>query len=409
MIKMRYISYSRPICNISKFKAALQVAGTSRPSHLKLIRKSFRSYCTWRRSLSSTAADKGNQFKMANSDQIPEGILLGIGNPLLDITISADKAFLDKYGLQSNDAIIATEKHTAMFEEMVADYKPIYLAGGATQNSIRVAQWLLQKPKATSFVGGVGNDQFHEILLKTAEEVGVNVKYEIHNDKSTGKCGAIITGEDRSLVTDLGAAEHFTAQFLSQPDIWQLVEKAQIFYIGGFIVPVSFDAVIQAAKHAAENDKIVVMNLHAKFLCKKFADPDLNLMQYVDVLFGNGDEAKAFGCCSGFNTSDIKEIALKAQALPKLNEKRKRIIVFTQGKDPTILAQDGQITEYPITPVKKDFIKDTNGCGDAFVGGFLSQLAQNMPLHVCMECGFYASKVVIQHYGCNFPDHPQFK
>ncbi|XP_063432364.1 uncharacterized protein LOC134714764 isoform X2 [Mytilus trossulus] len=352
---------------------------------------------------------KGNQFKMASSDQVPEGILLGIGNPLLDITISADQSFLDKYGLQSNDAIIATEKHTALFEEMVADFKPIYLAGGATQNSIRVAQWLLQKPKATSFIGGVGNDQFHEILLKTAEEVGVNVKYEIHDDKSTGKCGAIITGEDRSLVTDLGAAEHFTANFLNQPDIWQLVEKSQIFYIGGFIVPVSSEAVIHAAKHAAENNKIVVMNLHAKFLCEKFADPELNLMQYVDVLFGNGDEAKAFGSCSGFNTSDIKEIALKAQTLPKLNEKRKRMIVFTQGKEPTILAQDGQITEFPIVPVKKDLIKDTNGCGDAFVGGFLSQLAQNKPLDICMDCGFYASKVVIQQYGCNFPDHPQFK
>ncbi|CAG2232538.1 ADK [Mytilus edulis] len=364
MITIRYITYLRPICNISKFKAALQVAGTSRPIHLKLISTSVLNNCTWRRSFYSTTADKGNQFKMANSDQVPEGILLGIGNPLLDITISADQSFLDKYGLQSNDAIIATEKHTALFEEMVADFKPIYLAGGATQNSIRVAQWLLQKPKATSFIGGVGNDQFHEILLKTVEEV------------------------------DLGAAEHFTANFLSQPDIWQLVEKAQIFYIGGFIVPVSSKAVIHAAKHAAENNKIVVMNLHAKFLCEKFADPDLNLMQYVDVLFGNGDEAKAFGSCSGFNTSDIKEIALKAQALPKLNEKRKRMIVFTQGKEPTILAQDGQITEFPIVPVKKDLIKDTNGCGDAFVGGFLSQLAKNKPLDVCMECGFYASKVV---------------
>jgi adenosine kinase len=33
--------------------------------------------------------------------------------------------------------------------------------------------------------------------------------------------------------------------------------------------------------------------------------------------------------------------------------------------------------EFPINPMKKDLIKDTNGCGDAFVGGFLSQLAQN--------------------------------
>jgi adenosine kinase len=88
--------------------------------------------------------------------------------------------------------------------------------------------------------------------LKTAVEVGVDVKYEIHKDMSTGKCGAIIVGEDRSLVTDLGAAEHFTAQFLQEPEIWQLLEKARIFYIGGFIIPVSSDAVLRVAKSSNE-------------------------------------------------------------------------------------------------------------------------------------------------------------
>jgi adenosine kinase len=69
---------------------------------------------------------------------------------------------------------------------------------------------------------------------------------------------------------------------------------------------------------------------------------------------------------STFHTSvDVREIALKAEALPKFNEKRKRTIVFTQGKDPTVLAHDGQIVEFPINPMKKDLIKDTNGCGDA--------------------------------------------
>lgn len=41
-------------------------------------------------------------------------------------------------------------------------------------------------------------------------------------------------------------------------------------------------------------------------------------------------------CC--LQTEDIKEIAKKAQALPKANKKRQRIIVFTQGKDDTIAA-----------------------------------------------------------------------
>lgn len=43
-----------------------------------------------------------------------EGILLGCGNPLLDISATVDIAFLDKYGLKPDDAILAEDKHTPM-------------------------------------------------------------------------------------------------------------------------------------------------------------------------------------------------------------------------------------------------------------------------------------------------------
>lgn len=340
---------------------------------------------------------------------VEEGILLGIGNSLLDITVVTDQAFLKRFDLLPNNAIIAGEKQKELFHAMLEEYEPSYLPGGATQNSIRVAQWLLQRPKATTFFGSVGNDKFGEILKKTAESVGVNVRYQVVEGMSTGRCGALITDEDRSLVTQLGAAENFHAEFLNEQDNWQLVEKANYFYIGGFFLPVSIAAVLKLVKHAVETDKTVVMNLHATFLCKYFADPEMNLMQYIDVLFGNGDEATEFSNLMNFNTSDIKEMAAKTSQLPKLNKSRERIVVFTQGRDPTIVAQGGLVNEYKITPVKHELIKDTNGCGDAFVGGYLSQLAQGKPVSDCLKCGFYASKVVIQYFGCNYPDKPDYE
>lgn len=35
-----------------------------------------------------------------------------------------------------------------------------YIAGGATQNSIRVAQWMLPEPGLTGFMGSIGSDDF---------------------------------------------------------------------------------------------------------------------------------------------------------------------------------------------------------------------------------------------------------
>ena len=345
---------------------------------------------------------------MSTKNTVPEGVLMGIGNSLLDITVLTEKSFLDRFNLLPNNAIIAGSAHKELYDTMMREFKPAFLPGGATQNSIRVAQWLLQKPKATTFFGSVGDDQFGEILKRTAESVGVNVRYEVVPGVSTGRCGAVITGEHRSLVTQLGAAQSFTSAFLDDPLNWKYVMKAQHIYIGGFFLPVSIESVLKLLEHAVEHDKTVIMNLHATFLCKIFADPKLNLMQYIDVLFGNGDEAREFSNLMDFNCKDVKEMARKTSQLPKLNNHRDRIVVFTQGRDPTIVAHGGEVTEYPITPIDPRLIKDTNGCGDAFVGGFMSQLAQGKSIKECLRCGFYASKVVIQHFGCNYPDKPDF-
>ena len=45
------------------------------------------------------------------------------------------------------------------------------------------------------------------------------------------------------------------------------------------------------------------------------------------------------------------------------------MVVFTQGPEPVIIAKDGKIQEFPATHLSQEQIVDTNGAGDAFVGG----------------------------------------
>ena len=87
-------------------------------------------------------------------------ILLGMGNPLLDISAVVEQDILDKYDLQLNNAILAEEKHNPLYKEMVDKYPVEYIAGGATQNSIRVCQWMLKTKGATTFIGCIGEDDF---------------------------------------------------------------------------------------------------------------------------------------------------------------------------------------------------------------------------------------------------------
>ena len=55
------------------------------------------------------------------------------------------------------------------YDELVKNFPVEYIAGGATQNSIRVAQWMLGVPKATSYVGCTGALLFSLYCLRTIQ------------------------------------------------------------------------------------------------------------------------------------------------------------------------------------------------------------------------------------------------
>jgi adenosine kinase len=88
-----------------------------------------------------------------------------------------------------------------------------YIAGGATQNSIRVAQWMLQEPNATSYVGCVGTDHFADTMRAVCQKDGVNVQYMVDGD-TTGTCAVCVVGMDRSLVANLAAANNYKVKLV---------------------------------------------------------------------------------------------------------------------------------------------------------------------------------------------------
>lgn len=336
---------------------------------------------------------------------ISEGVLLGMGNPLLDISATVKEEMLTKYNLKANDAILTEDE--AIYKEMVNDYSVEYIAGGATQNSIRVAQWILGKPKASTYFGCVGNDDAMKKLVEKAEEAGVNVKYQI-SEHPTGRCAVLITGQDRSLVTKLDAANHFTVSHLEDAANWKLVEAADVVYSAGFFLTVSVESMLKVAKNCAVNNRTYCINLSAPFLCQFFKEQMLSVLPFTDIVFGNESEAAAYSEMQSLGTTDIKEIAKRIAMMPKENGSRSRTVVITQGSDPVVVVHEGVVTEYPVAALKTEQIVDTNGAGDAFVGGFLAQFVQKKPLAKCVECGIWAAHCIIQRSGCTFPEKMEF-
>lgn len=57
------------------------------------------------------------------------GAILGMCNPLLDISSEVPMEFLEKYGVTLNNAILAEDKHIPLYEELIAKFPVQYIAG----------------------------------------------------------------------------------------------------------------------------------------------------------------------------------------------------------------------------------------------------------------------------------------
>jgi adenosine kinase len=347
-----------------------------------------------------------------------DGVIFGIENPLLDISAEVDAALMEKYGLEAGNAILADEeKHLPLYEELQAMPGVEYIAGGAAQNSIRVAQWMIQTPGATSYMGCVGKDEVAEKMRACCNKDGVNVSY-MECDKPTGKCAVCVTGVERSLCAYLSAANEYKVDHLKEPANTAILAKAKIVYSSGFFTTVSPDSLALLSTTCKEGGKTFCFNLSAPFIMQvpPFKACLMATLPYVDYLFGNETEALTFAESESWSEKSIPEIAKKLAALPKegyANPRtgcvNPRTVVITQGKDPTVVVVNGEVTEYPVIELPKEKLKDTNGAGDSYVGGFLAGLALGRPIAECHNAAAYAASVIVQTSGCQFSGVPEFK
>jgi len=336
-----------------------------------------------------------------------DAIIMGMGNPLLDISAEIGQDMLDKYEVKLDSAILAEEKHLPMYDELIEKYSPQYIAGGATQNSIRVAQWMLSgagmKKETCAFMGCVGADSNGEKLESCAASDGVLVHYLKDKEQATGTCAVLVKDGERSLIANLAAANHFKPSHLETPLARGIINDTKICYSAGFFLTVSPESLESVAKSFCGMNKTVAINLSAPFIIDFFTEQLKTVIPYADYIFCNETEAEAFGKKFEFGT-DLKEVALKLSAMEKINPNRKRAVVFTQGSKSTIVAQDGVVTEYAVELLPKEKLVDTNGAGDAFVGGFLAELARGKDIKEAVDAGHFAARYIIQQSGCTLSD-----
>lgn len=333
--------------------------------------------------------------------------LVCLGNPLLDLQTRVDPAFLKEFGLNANDAILIEEKHLPIYDRVLNSEGVVLVAGGAAQNTARGAAYILP-PNTVAYFGSVGKDIYSEKLLEANKAANVVTRYQYQDKIQTGKCAALLTGNDRSLATDLAAANHFTADHIKKPENWKLVEEAKVFYVGGFHFTVCVDAIKLLGEHASSANKLFGVNMSAPFIPTVFKDQLDSTSQYWDFLISNETEAAAYASSHDI-AEDVETVAKHIALLPKANTSRPRWVIITQGLEDTVVAigdvnkQEVTVKKFPVVPLDQTKIVDTNGAGDAFAGGFLAGQVQNKSLDDSIKEGQWLANLSIQEVGPSYP------
>ena len=147
-------------------------------------------------------------------------------NPPLDIPNKVDQAVLEKFGAEDRrrDPRRGGRIHLSPRSLLTLEGSEC-IAGGVTQNPIRVAQWMLQE-KATSYVGSGETDQYAHKIQATCVNDNVACVYMV--DENTGTCACCIVDTERSMYVDLKAAIYYKVDHLKEHIA--VLEKVSVVY-----------------------------------------------------------------------------------------------------------------------------------------------------------------------------------
>lgn len=103
------------------------------------------------------------------------------------------------------------------------------------------------------------------------------------------------------------------------------------------------------------------MNLSAPFIAQFFSSQIDQVMPYVSLVFGNEDEAAAYAGSHSISPDDTATVALKIAHSPREDESKPRVVVFTHGTKPTVMAtSDSQdVKTFDVSPLPSDKVVDT--------------------------------------------------
>ncbi len=304
--------------------------------------------------------------------------ILGIGNALTDIlAVLPDDSLLQKFDLPVGSMQHVDESTGNNIWQALKPMGVEYVPGGSAANTVTGAAIFGMK---CGFIGKVGDDELGSLFRSGQESVGIKPML-FNGISASGKAMVFVTApnSERTFAVYLGAALELVPSDL-EPEYFVGYDY---FHIEGYLVQ-NHNLVRRAVELAKAAGAIISIDLASYNVVEcNYAFLHDIIENYVDIVFANEAEAKAF------TKKEPREALDDIAGICK-------IAVVKLGPDGSLVKSGESVAEIAPYPAK---CIDATGAGDLYAAGFLYAHSLGMPIDVCGKTGSIISSKVVEVVG----------
>lgn len=308
--------------------------------------------------------------------------ILGIGNALVDILLNIDNDdILRQNGLDKGGMVMIDADRKKEIHNRIKGMEQSCATGGSTSNTIH---GLARLGAPAGYIGKIGRDEMGDFFRREMARFHVT-PHLIESDVDTGIATTFISQDaERTFATYLGAAAMMTSDELDP----KVFDQYDCIHVEGYLI-FNHDLILKVCQIAKEKGLKISMDMASYNIIEANYDfVKMLLTDYVDIIFANEEEAKAFTGKEG------------REALEVLSEYCPVAIVKV-GKEGSFIKMNGEVMQVGVIPVKA---VDSTGAGDIYASGFLYGLMNDYTPEKAGELAAYLAGRVIEHIGAKLPD-----